>query len=258
MTLKVTVCEFQNDLAGIAQDWEGLAAHVKTESSDVVLLPEMPFFTWFAQKKTFNQAEWQEAVNAHDAWQKRLAELAPAIVLGSRPVNDSANRFNEGFVWEPASAYQAAHRKYYLPDEEDYWEASWYQRGDGNFTPIDKGVLRIGFLICTELWFFEQARRYGKAGVNLIVTPRATGRSTVEKWLVGGRAAAVVSGAFALSSNRAGLGNQSQEFGGQGWVIGPDGEVLGLTSRRQPFITVEIDLSEAEQAKRTYPRYVAE
>jgi len=258
MTVKVTVCEFQDDLTGIAQDWEQLVAHVKTESSNVVLLPEMPFYPWFAQTKQFNPTVWQEAVDAHDVWQERFKELTPAITLGTRPVNDSSYRLNEGFVWEQVAGYHTAHRKYYLPEEEGFWEASWYHRGDGNFTPVDSGILRIGFLICTELWFMERARRYGKAGVNLIVSPRATGRTTVEKWLTGGRTASIVSGAFELSSNRVNSENQAQEFGGQGWVIGPDGEVIGLTSRQHPFITVEIDLFESEQAKLTYPRYVLE
>lgn len=45
-------------------------------------------------------------------------------------------------------------------------------------------------------------------------------------------------------------------LGGQGWIIGPDGEVLGMTSSEQPFVTVDIDLSLADRAKDTYPRYV--
>jgi N-carbamoylputrescine amidase len=151
-----------------------------------------------------------------------------------------------------------AHHKYYLPDEEGFWEASWYHRGDRRFTPIESGDMRLGFLICSELWFMEHARAYGKAGVNLIVTPRATEKATVDKWLVGGRTAAVVSGAFSLSSNRASSDGHLTNFGGQGWVIGPDGEVLGLTSREQPFVTIDIDLHQAEQAKQTYPRYIPE
>jgi N-carbamoylputrescine amidase len=47
-------------------------------------------------------------------------------------------------------------------------------------------------------------------------------------------------------------------FGGQGWIVGPDGEVLGLTSTGHPFLTMEIALEEAERAKSTYPRYVLE
>ena len=45
-------------------------------------------------------------------------------------------------------------------------------------------------------------------------------------------------------------------MGGQGWIVGPDGEILGITSREQPFVTVEIDPQKADRAKKTYPRYV--
>jgi len=51
---------------------------------------------------------------------------------------------------------------------------------------------------------------------------------------------------------------RAADLGGQGWIVGPDGQVLGLTSRERAFVTVEIDLREAERAKQTYPRYVLE
>ena len=43
MKLKATVCEFRDDPPGLAEDWQGLVAHVKNQGSDLVLLPEMPF-----------------------------------------------------------------------------------------------------------------------------------------------------------------------------------------------------------------------
>ena len=40
-------------------------------------------------------------------------------------------------------------------------------------------------------------------------------------------------------------------------LIEPEaGQVLGLTSAKHPFLTIDIDLSLAEHAKQTYPRYV--
>jgi N-carbamoylputrescine amidase len=255
--MKVTVCELNDEPNAFLRDWEELLAHVKSEASDLVLLPEMAFCPWFGWTRQVDLAVWQAAIAAHDEWiEERLPELAPATVLGSRPVNKEAKRLNEGFVWTPEQGYRGAHAKYYLPDEDGYWEASWYQRGEGDFTSIQSGQLRIGFTICTELWFTERARAYGKAGVHLVAAPRATGEPTVEKWLVGGRTAAVVSGAFCASSNR--VRGEKTVFGGLGWVIGPDGDVLGVTSREQPFVTVSIDLAEAELAKQTYPRYVLE
>jgi len=256
--MKVTVCELGDDAEDFSRDWEQLVTHVRGEGSDLVLLPEMPFYPWFAWRRHFDAVIWEAAVAAHDEWQARLPALAPAVVLGSRPVNREGRRFNEGFVWEPGTGYRAAHLKYYLPDEEGFWEASWYQRGDGRFAPIESGGAQIGFQVCTDLWFFERSRAYGQAGVHLLANPRATEKGTVEKWLTGGRVAAIVSGAFCLSSNHVNPEGRAANLGGQGWVVGPDGQVLGLTSRERPFITVEIDLREAERAKQTYPRYVHE
>ncbi len=41
-------------------------------------------------------------------------------------------------------------------------------------------------------------------------------------------------------------------------LIDPDGEVLATTSDARPFVTMDIDLSKAYDAKKTYPRDVKE
>ena len=49
------------------------------------------------------------------------------------------------------------------------------------------------------------------------------------------------------------------KWAGTGWIIEPEGgEILGLTSTEQPLLTMEIDLSVAEVAKKSYPRYISE
>jgi N-carbamoylputrescine amidase len=256
--MKVTVCELGNDPASFAEDWERLAAHVKIERSDLVILPEMPFSPWFAWSPEYDPAVWESAVISHQEATPFLERLSPASVCGSQPINNKGKRHNEAFIWDIASGFRYAHTKYYLPDEEGYWEASWYERGDGDFKPIQaKGAL-LGFAICTDIWFFQHARSYGKKGVHMIACPRATPKTTLQKWLVGGQAASVVSGAFSLSSNKINREGEEADLGGQGWIVGPNGKVLGLTSREQPFLTLELDLKKADRAKRTYPRYVRE
>jgi N-carbamoylputrescine amidase len=256
--MKVTVCELKNEPDDFCLDWEQLVSHVKAENSNLVLLPEMPFSPWFAGSKEYDPNVWQSAVKAHDEWESRLKELRPAIVLGSRPVNKGSKRLNEAFIWEPEFGYSAVYSKYYLPDEEGFWEASWYDRGNPDFIPVQSAEALIGFLICSDIWFFEHSRAYGQMGVHLIACPRATPKSTLDKWLVAGRAASVVSGAFCLSSNRISPKGKQIDPGGQGWITGPDGEVLGKTSPGKPFLTIDIDLSKADKAKKTYPRYIKE
>lgn len=254
--MKITVCQLPDESEAFQSAWQDLAAHVKQAGSDLVLLPEMPFVPWFAASKQFDARLWQAAVEAHDTWNERLRELGRAWVVSTRPVNQGGRRFNEGFVWQVERGYQAVHRKYYLPDEEGTWEASWYERGPGDFEIADCAGARLGMLICTEVWAMEQAQAYGKAGAQLIVTPRMTQGATVDKWLAAGRTAAVLAGAFELSSNRVSGDGEGAQYGGRGWIVNPDGVVLGLTSLHEPFVTVEIDLGEVERAKQTYPRYI--
>jgi len=254
--MKVTVCELNDESDLFAQDWERLVLHVRDEQSELVLLPEMPFTPWFCLTETFSSDSWQNAIAQHDAWLTRIAELAPATVLATRPVNLNGRRLNEGFSWSPDKGYSAVHHKYHLPNEPGFWEASWYERGDGSFTVTEAAQALIGFQICTELWSMENARLYGLANVDILATPRATPKTSLHRWLIAGQAAAIVSGAFSLSSNHLSTDNGVVQLGGQGWIISPDGDVLGVTSRDQPFVTAEIDLNLAKQAKLTYPRYV--
>ena len=255
--MKVTVCEMSNQPDRFAQDWEALCDHVKSAASNLVLLPEMPFYPWLASTKKCEPERWQAAVKVADQWISRFGELAPAFVLGTRPVVNNGRRLNEGFCWNGTSGYRAAHYKYYLPDEEGFWEASWYERGQYDFSRVQCHQATVGFLICSELWFNQHARDYARQGVHLIVSPRATPKASVDKWIAGGRTAAVVSGAFCLSSNHKGARANGPDWGGAGWIVEPEeGAILGLTSEKHPFITLEIDLQAAENAKGTYPRYI--
>ncbi len=253
--MRVTVCEMPDETPAFDRAWRALAVHCRSLGTDLVLLPELPFCPWFGTTPTFNMETWRAAEEAHRRWVDRLPELAPAAVLATAPVTRDGHRLNEGFVWDEKAGYRAAHHKFYLPNEEGVWEACWYERGDGTFQGIQVGDAKVGFIICTELWSFQKALAHGKAGAHLLVTPRLTARSSVDKWLAAGRTAAVVSGAYWLSSNRA---SETQDYGGHGWVVNPDGELLASTSPAEPFVTVDIDLAFAERAKTTYPRYVLE
>jgi N-carbamoylputrescine amidase len=248
--LNVTVSQMSDDREKFEEEWVRLGAHVKKKMSDIVLLPEMPFFRWFYGVRKYDSAVWRQSMDAHRRWTKRLGELGAEIVLASSPVQAVGRRHNEGFVWTRGKGRRGIHFKSYLPNEPGYYEASWYSRGNGDFVPFDAGTCSAGFMICSELWAMGHARRYGKDGVQLLVVPRCTGKASVEKWMAGGKVASLISGAYCISSNRAG-----GEFGGVGWAIDPDGNLLASTSAAKPFVTVSIDLKKVESARRTYPRY---
>ena len=256
--MRVTVCELPHDAAPLSEAWTGLVEHCRNEQSEVVVLPEMPFSEWLAATKDVDLERWEASVETHLEWIDRFGELGAPLVVSARPLTIHGIRHNEGFIWHDG-LYVGSHRKYYLPDEDGYWEATWYQRGPAPEYPVlSAGEFDLGILLCTEVWFTEHARSLGSRGISLLATPRATEWSTRERWLLGGRAAAIMAGAFGLSSNHSGVDERGMEWGGYGWIVDPNGEVLATTSVDEPFATVDIDLLDAVRAKATYPRYVEE
>src|SRR5215469_12908853 len=215
--MRVTVCEMPDDRKAFEAAWGELIAYVRKQQSDLVLLPELPFYPWIATAPQFDEQVWRMAQGAHEVMMERLRELSPSVVLATHPLSEGELRLNRGFYWTPAGGYQGVHDKYYLPNEEGFYERCWFDRGRREFTLARVQDLAIGFLICSEVMFNEWARYYGGQGANIIAVPRATGGH--ERWLVAPRMAAIASGAFVISSNRA----QDQVFGGRGLVVGADG-----------------------------------
>lgn len=257
--MKVTVCELPDTWTQDDTFWNALIDHLALESSDLLVLPEMPFYPWITRSERADFAVWGKAVSAHNAWIRRLEELPVPIVALSRPMILGERRLNQGIVWTRKDGVQPCHEKYYLPDEPGYFEAVWYHRGNGRFQAIQVNGMTIGFMICTDLWFTDRAREYKHQGVDIMICPRATPASTHDIWVTGGRAAAIVAGAFCLSSNYNGPNVPGENFGGTGWIIEPErGAIRGVTDQDQWILTLDIDLEEARAAKQTYPRYVKE
>ncbi len=255
--MKVTVCELPNDWTENPPIIESLKTHLKDNRTDLLLLPEMPFYSWLSARDTPDPDLWQKAVDAHDLWISHIEDFKVPVVAGTRPINNKGKCLNTGFIWTRETGARNVHEKVYLPDEEGFWEATWYSRGRGGFDLAQVNGIRIGFLICTELWFFQHAREYAEKGIHLLLCPRATPDASAKTWLAGGRSGAWVSGAFCLSSNFCGPNIPGMDFGGTAWITEPQGgTVMGRTSPSSPFVSVDIDIQEAIAAKKTYPRYV--
>ena len=257
--MKVTVCQLDNRPQSLDAELTALAEHVHRQQSEFLLLPEMCFFDWLAAAPNPDPGRWLQAVEAHAGRILELGRIGAKAVIGTRPVVDDGGDFrNQAFLWTPEPRVLPIHEKYYLPDEAGYWEASWYRRGEPRFEPCQVLDLTVGVQICTEMWFFEWARHFARAGTEILCIPRATPHASTRKWLVGGQAAAVCAGAWCLSSNLWNTPGAEADCGGLGWIVSPEGDVLASTDPDSPFATADIDPEFARLSKSTYPRYVAE
>lgn len=253
--MRVTICELPHDPAAVGAAWAGLRAHTWQQKTELLLLPEFAMVEPVWEGERFDPERWAVAEEVSAGWMQLFGELHAELVVGTRPtsVDDARFRYNEGYIWSAAAGVRPLRRKYFLPNESGGWEARWFDRGDPVFPAFRAGDASFGLNICSELWAVETYGEYAEQGVQMILSPRATGSATTAKWLSAGVVAAVRSGAFSVSSNRAGPGDA---YGGVGWVINPRGEVLATTSADAPFATVDLDLGAATAERDRYPRYL--
>lgn len=257
-TFRVAACEAPAEMVAGDAQWEALVRRVRRITPDVFLLNEMPFGRWIAGGPARDHRVLIESHRAHELGMSRLGDLGAPVVIGTRAVMHDGRSVNQGFVWTADRGLQVVHTKQFFPDEEGYYEARWFERGDLKFRVVDVRGLRVAFLICTDVWFLEWARHYGKRGAHLIVVPRATPGPSLEQWKTGIAAAALVSGCYVASSNRAGRDAGGQVFGGRGWIFDPDARLLAGTNTQRAVAVATIDTAIADAARRAYPRYVRE
>lgn len=231
--MRITVCELPDERKPFATAWDDLVAHVRDANSGIVVLPDMPFSPWFAHSNRFDRSVWAAAVHAHDEWEHRLRELTPDVVLATRPVDFGNERYDEGFIWEEPVGVLSVHAKSHLPDCDGDREGSWFDSATAEFIPIEVRGLRIAMLIGSEMW---APRGYEAETVDVLAIPRAGDRRRFGDCLERAKALAQQAHAYVLSSNRSG------DFGGQAWIISPEGNVLGLTNESQPFLSMDIAL----------------
>ncbi len=256
--LRIAVCESSPEMLPGSEEWQALAGRSRAGGPDLFLLNEMPFGRWLAAGREPDAAQIEESLVLHDRGIALLHELGARCVLGTRPARRQERLVNEAFVWTPEEGATGVHTKQYFPDEEGYYEARWFQPGERHFRVVQAAGIGAGFLVCTELMFNEHARRYGREHAHLLAVPRAVGRGSLGRWLAALKMAAIVSGCYAVSSNRGGLDSRGQQFGGCGWVVDPEGDLVAQTSRSTPVVFHDLDPSWAERARTEYPCYVRE
>lgn len=234
--------------------WDAIRRAVDAAGADLLVTNEMPFGPWFPLTPDYDATTAERSVALHEAALDALAGLQVGAVVSSRPVPCGGRLANEAFVLE-GGRYRYLHHKKFFPEEPGWHEASWFERGRDGFECVRVGKLTLGVLLCTELFFNEHARGYGRAGADVIVTPRASGLRTTH-WKTAGAMAAIVSGAVFVSSNRRGAAAASPEFGGTGFAMSARGELLGETSDAAPLQAVTVDLDLTRSSKLDYPCYV--
>ena len=254
--LRVAFVEWPESLRTSGSQWDELRDSVIAARPDILITNELPFGPWIAEDPVFSEDEAQLSIDAHEKGLAGLIDLNLPAVISSRPRWNGKRLANEAFVLE-GGVVRPLHRKQYFPDEPGWFESEWYAGDSSGFDVADVLGIKVGVLLCTEAFFNERARSYGRQGASLIAIPRASG-TDVDFWKIASAMASLVSGAYVVSSNRVSRSKGGTVFGGGGFAYAPQGRLLAVTTPANPVQTLELDPTIAKFAKRAYPCYVPE
>lgn len=254
--MRVGFVEWPEGLIADSPEWFSLVSGLAEAELDMLVTNELPFGPWIAAAAVFEPKVAEHSIACHQAGLEALKKLNIPAVISSRPVWEGSRLANEAFSLE-GRAMQRLHAKQYFPAEAGWHESVWYATQSRDFEPKLVCGISVGVLLCTEVMFNEHARQYRKQGAELIVVPRATGR-TVDLFRTASAMAAIVSGCYVVSSNRVGQAQDGPTFGGKGFACAPGGELIAMTSPENPLVVIELDLAAVKERRKSYPCYVEE
>ena len=251
--MRIAFCELPDGTEPRGASWARFSERVAAEAPDLMVMNELPFGPWLAAAPEVDAARAAASVELHEGGVAALRALEARAVVTSAPVLSGGRLVNEASLVETAGS-RFVHQKHYFPDEPGFYEARWFSTTRPGFEPVRVGELVVGVLLCSELMFNEWARHYRRRGANVIAVPRASGSSHA-RWKTAAAMAAIVSGCYVVSSNRAG---GEVGFGGRGFAFAPSGDLIAETSAETPVRGIEVDLAKVSRAQASYPCYLRE
>lgn len=222
----------------------------------LAVLPELPLNRWCPSTREPSEEDAEGPSGFRQAAQARAASRAGLFLMGGAIVRDpdSGRRHNTALLWDPSGTVVASYRKLHLPSEEGFWESDHYEPGVELPEVESVEGFPLGIQICSDVNRPQVTQVLGALGARAVVAPRATPPETYRRWRLVLRANAVTSGLWVVSVNRSGP-EPGTSIGGPSLVVAPDGQVVAETT--DPLSVVHLQREAVEEARRTYPGYLA-
>jgi NAD+ synthase (glutamine-hydrolysing) len=234
------------DLGGNAARIVDAVANARGAGADLVVTPELSLCGYPPEDLLLRPAFL-------DACQRELAALAIAtaegpVVLVGYPEVASGKRYNAVGVLRGGQVV-AVCRKQILPNYTVFDEQRYFTPGDAPCV-IDVAGVRVGIIICEDVWFPGPARATGEAGAQLLVVPNGspyhTRQQALRRDVVAARARE--SGLPIVYVNRVG-GQDELVFDGASFVV----DRVGAHAQQLPAWRETIALADFDG---TVPRVV--
>jgi predicted amidohydrolase len=224
-----------------------MTEEARQRGSDLILFPEL----WSTAYDLTRASTYASSLDAGVfADLSALARRTGIYVLGSTLSLLGENQFgNTLTVFAPDGTLLADYSKIHLfrlMDEHQHLTA-----GDKPVL-VDLPFGRAGLAICYDLRFPELFRGYALAGAEMTFLPAEWPHPRLNHWQTLVRARAIENQMFVFACNRVGR-DASNEFFGHSMAVDPWGEILAEGGEGEELITLTVDLSKVQEARRKIP-----
>ncbi len=242
------------------------------KGAQLIVLQELHNSLYFCQTEDTSLFDLAEPIPGPSTdYYGNLAREHRIVLVTSLFEKRSAGLYhNTAVVFDSDGSIAGKYRKMHIPDDPAYYEKFYFTPGDLGFEPIQTSVGKLGILICWDQWYPEAARLMALAGAEILIYPTAIGfestdseeekKRQLDAWIISQRGHAIANGIHVLAVNRTGHepdpSGQTNgiNFGGNSFVAGPQGEILGAAPESEEFnLIVDIDLGRSENVRRWWP-----
>lgn len=236
--------------------WMGRAA---ADGASVIVFPEMAFDFFFPQVRAdARYFDWAEPIPGPTTrrFQEAAANHGIVTVINLFERAGPGRYYDASPVIDADGTLLGASRMIHIAEEPGYNEKYYYWPGDTGFPVYETAAGRIGVAICYDRHYPEHFRALALGGAELVLVPTATSTSEGafrQVWEVEIQAAAVANGIFVAVANRVGRDGDLRFFG-RSFAVSPFGRTLARAAEEaEELLTIDIDLSEIEFARRALP-----
>ena len=241
------------------------AAEVVEEAAQgggsVVCLPEI-WNSPYDVKLFGNYAEPADGPSA--ALMSKLAQKYSIYLVGGsipeQALDDAGNTrmYNTSFVFDPAGALIARHRKVHLFDVDvergvKFKESDFFAPGE-NLTVFDTGFGKMGLAVCFDLRFPEMFRGMANAGAHIVFLPASFNMTTgPAHWDTLIKTRALDNQFYLAACAPARNLSASYVSWGHSCVASPWGEFCAAADAREQIVYAMIDIDYMQKVRRELP-----
>jgi N-carbamoylputrescine amidase len=244
----------------------GLIRNAADKGANIICLQELFNTPYFCVEYNEEYFEWAEPIDGElvNSLAKLAEELKVVLIAPFFEKRAKGVFHNSLVVIDTNGEVLGNYRKLHIPDDPGFYEKYYFTPGDedSGFKVFDTKFGKIGTLICWDQWYPEAARITALKGADILFYPTAIGTLSTEgrkekkefqdAWETIQRSHAIANGCFVASVNRVGKESGSNFWGGS-FVAGTFGQVLNKAGSKEEILVTEINLSDIEQQRKTWP-----